>query len=175
LKRGGEKKDPLFAKEGGGGVKVGEKAEKLLHRLIKKITDDIENFHFNTAVSAFMEFHNQVKDERVTKEYLCTFLKLLYPFAPHIAEELNFVLGNKRSLQLESWPKYDETKIIESVVDIIVQINGKVRGKIQAPANAEEDDAKAKALELPAVKQALMHESVKRVVYVKGRLINLVI
>lgn len=165
----------ISAKGQGLSAKDSEKADKLLHRLIKKITEDIENFRFNTAISAFMEFHNQVKDEAVSKEYFQTFLKLLYPFAPHISEELFSLLGNKKSLQEETWPMYDEAKIIESIVDVIVQINGKVRGKIQVSVNSEESEVKAKAMELSAVKQALLQESVKRTIYIKGRLINLVI
>lgn len=156
-------------------TKESDKAEKHLHRLIKKITEDIENFRFNTAISAFMEFHNQVKDEQVSKEFVQTFLKLLYPFAPHIAEELNFILGNKESLQKQEWPKYDESKTIDSEAEIIVQVNGKVKGKIIVSVNAQEAEVKEKALEIPAVKQALAQDSIKRTVYVKGRLVNLVI
>jgi leucyl-tRNA synthetase len=157
-----------------GGV-VSEKVDRALNHLIKKITEDIENFRFNTAISAFMEFHNQVKDEPISIPSLKTFLTLLYPFAPHIAEELNQALGGKRSLQLEKWPEYDSSKIVSETLEVVVQVNGKVRGKVTVPANADEAQVKAEVQKLEAVQKALVNESVKRVVYVKGRLINLVI
>lgn len=151
------------------------KAEKLLHKLIKKVTEDIEAFRFNTAISAFMEFHNEIRGEKVNAVFARTFLKLLYPFASHITEELNQVLGGKKSLQAEIWPEYDKLKIIETEVEIVVQVNGKVRGKVVLAVDAEEGQAKQKALELQAVKQVIADSSIKRVIYVKGRLINFVV
>ncbi|MCL5775029.1 MAG: class I tRNA ligase family protein [Patescibacteria group bacterium] len=151
------------------------KAEKLLHRLVKKVGEDIENFRFNTAISAFMEFHNEIKSEVVTPVLARTFLKLLYPFAPHISEELNQRLGGKKIVQSEAWPKYDKTKIAETEAEIVVQVNGKVRGKVLMSVNADEAEAKQKALDLPAVKQVATEPALKRVIYIKGRLINLVV
>jgi leucyl-tRNA synthetase len=80
--------------------------EKALNRLIKKITEDLENFHFNTSISAFMEFYNEINEEFITLNSIRNFLILLYPFAPHISEEMNSILGGKISLQLESWPSF---------------------------------------------------------------------
>jgi len=151
------------------------KAEKLLHKLIKKVTEDIEGFRFNTAISAFMEFHNEIKGESVNTAFVRVFLKLLYPFASHITEELNSVLGGKKSLQAEAWPEYDKSKIIETETEIVVQVNGKVRGKVVLAVNADETQAKQKALELQAVKQVIGDSSIKRAIYVKGRLINFVV
>ena len=163
------------AAENSQGVKNTLRAEKLLHKLTKKITEDVENFRFNTAISSFMEFHNQIRDEKVSSVFVCTFLKLLYPFASHVAEELNQVLGGKKPLQTAAWPKYEESMTIESEVEIVVQVNGRVRGKVVLARNAEEAEAKQKALDLVAVKQAIADSSIKRAIYVKGRLINFVV
>ncbi len=158
------------------------KVEREINKLIKKVTEDIENFRFNTAISSFMEFHNQIKDEFISLESLQNFVKVLHPFAPHITEELNSLIGvvtknhgRDFSLQTLPWPDYDESKISESESDLVVQINGKVRGKIKIAQNASEEMVKAEVLKLEVVKQALLSESIKRVIFVKGRLINLVI
>ncbi len=159
-------------------VKDTEKVERSLNRLIKKITEDIEAFRFNTCISAFMEFHNEVKDEFITLESVKKFLVLLYPFAPHISEELYQRIGKSKSqttLQTASWPSFDPVMIIDKTVEIVLQINGRVKGKITAPSGSEETAVKELVMQLPAVKQALVGESVKRVIFVKDRLINLVI
>jgi len=155
--------------------KDSEKAERALHRLIKKVTEDIENFRYNTAVSSFMEFHNEVRQEPVSLKTIKTFLILLYPFVPHIAEELNLLLGGKKSMQSEKWPEYDPEKITEKDVDVVVQVNGKVRGRVTVPAGSKEDRVKAAAMELEGVKKAAAFDSIKRVIYVPDKLINLVI
>lgn len=164
--------------QGGDGaltVKDTEKVQRALSRLVKKITEDIENFRFNTAISAFMEFHNEIKDDFITLESLKKFLVLLYPFAPHISEELNELMKNKTSLQAEAWPAYDEALIVDKEVEMVVQLNGKVKGKITIASGSGEDAAKTEVLKLEVVKQALVGESIKRVIFVKDRLINLVI
>lgn len=155
-------------------IKSSEKAERALHKLIKKVTEDVENFRFNTAVSSFMEFYNQIKDEPVSAEFKRTFLKLLYPFAPHISEELNQALAGKTSLQFEKWPKFDPKKIVDTTVEIVVQINGKVRGKVTVSAGSDEAIVKAEALKIEQVKNLITADP-KRVIYVPNKLINLVI
>ncbi|MEK7617900.1 MAG: leucine--tRNA ligase [Patescibacteria group bacterium] len=155
--------------------KASEKAERALHRLTKKITEDIENFRFNTCISAFMEFHNEVKDEAIDEASIKKFLILLYPFAPHIVEELNLTLGNKTLLQKEKWPEFDASMIVDKEVEVVVQVNGKVKGKIKVAAGSGEEQAKSSALQLEPVKKSLVNDSVKRVIFVKDRLINLVI
>jgi leucyl-tRNA synthetase len=155
--------------------KDSERAERALHRLIKKVTEDIEAFRYNTAVSSFMEFHNEIKQEPVSKESIKKFLVLLYPFAPHICEELNQILGGKRSLQLESWPAFDPEKIQEQKAEIVVQVNGKVRGRITVAFGSKEEQVKAQAVKLEPVQKALAGSSAKRVIFVPNRLINLVI
>lgn len=164
-----------IGKSDGSENRISDKGSRALHRLTKKITEDIENFRFNTCISAFMEFHNEVKDEAVDAASIKTFLTLLYPFAPHIAEELNSIIGDQKSLQHEPWPSFDPSMVMDKEIEIVVQINGKVKGKVKINAGAEEDSAKQEALKLEAVKKMLISDSVKRVIFVKDRLINLVI
>ncbi len=152
-----------------------EKTERLINKLIKKVTEDIQDFRFNTAISSFMEFHNSVKDEPITKETLKKLLIILYPFAPHIVEELNLILGGKKSVQLESWPKFDSAKIKESMVEIVVQINGKFKSKLTVPSGSSQDSVQAEAMNLESVKKSVDSKSIKRVIYVQNRLVNLVI
>jgi leucyl-tRNA synthetase len=156
---------------------VSEKATRELHKLIKKVTEDIEGFHFNTSVSAFMQFHNDIKDEPVSKEFVKTFLTLLYPFAPHMTEELNQKLEsrNQKSLQFEKWPKFDPALVIDNEIEIIVQVNGKVKGKMVIARGLNEDKVKEEALKIEAVKQVLQTAQIKKVINVPNRLINFVI
>ena len=156
-------------------VKDGEVVQRAINKLIKKVTEDIENFRFNTCISAFMEFHNAVKDEPISNETLKKFLVLLYPFAPHVAEELNQLIGGKKSLQLETWPKFDVSKLVESTADIIIQVNGKVKGRITVSAGTREDEVKEQALKVEAVGKVVESNEIKRVIFVPNKLINLVI
>jgi leucyl-tRNA synthetase len=106
---------------------------------------------------------------------MITFLRLFYPFAPHITEELHELLGNDKSLQQQSWPQYDESKVIDDVLQVIVQINGKTKGKLQVAAGTSEEEIKIQALALDAVKSILGDSEPKKVVIVPGRLVNLVV
>jgi leucyl-tRNA synthetase len=147
-----------------------------LHQLIKKVGADIEGFRFNTAVSAFMEFRKQIKSEPVSPEFLKTFLVVLYPFAPHIAEELNEVLsGPGESLQSAAWPKYDPALVENEEWNIVVQVNGKVKDKFIVPANTPQPEIEQKALALPKVADFLAGKQPARVVAVPGKLINIVL
>lgn len=155
--------------------KNSEKTEKNLHKLIKKISEDILSFSFNTAVSAFMEFHNNTKDEPVSAQSIKTFIKLLYPFAPHMAEELNVIMGGKKSVQLENWPTYDPAKVVDSTVEIVVQINGKVKGRVSVATGSSQTDVELEAKKSEAVALALAGKKINRVIFVPNRLINFVI
>jgi leucyl-tRNA synthetase len=160
-------------------VQDSEKVRRALNKLIKKITEDIENFHFNTCVSAFMSFLNEVKDEEISAESVKAFLKLLYPFAPHISEELNQLVSKSagkqiRSLQQESWPKFDSAMIVDATVEMVVQVNGKVKGKVTVPSGSDEITVKELGTNLPAVKILLDGQVIKRVIFVKDRLMNFV-
>jgi len=156
--------------------KDSDKVERALNKLIKKVTEDIEQFHFNTAISAFMEFHNEVKDETVSLKTIMTFLRLLYPFAPHISEELNQLVDkmlgrakSQQSLQMEAWPKFNPAKIVDEIVEIVVQINGKFKGRISLPRGSAEETVKEKALAI------IGSQNIKRAVFVPDRLINFVV
>jgi predicted alpha/beta hydrolase family esterase len=180
----GEKEPNVFTAlvpEVKGEIKDTEKVERELNKLIKKVTGDIENFSFNTSISAFMEFHNAIKDDFITLESVKKFLTVLYPFAPHISEELGQLVSKSvgkwvsKTLQAETWPSFDASLIIDKEVEMVVQINGKVRGKIKVPSGSLEDYVKTEVQKLEPVKQSLVGESIKRVIFVKDRLINLVI
>lgn len=147
-----------------------------LHRTIKKVTDDIEKLHFNTAIASMMEFVNAVqKKGELPQEQGELFLKLLSPFAPHIAEYLWKELGHEDSLGKQDWPTYDERLLVEEETVLAVQVNGKVRDKILLPADADEAAAKAKALESENVQKHLEGKEIKKAVYVQGRILNLIV
>lgn len=152
-----------------------EEFERLQHKLIKKVTRDIETFDFNTAVSSFMEAINTMNKESVVPKSLFeTFLILLSPFAPHIAEELWEQLGHKKSITEEKWPEYDERKIQEEIVQFIVQVNGRLRDRVKALVNSSEEEVKKIALDSEKVKKYIQGRP-KKVIFVKNRLINFVV
>jgi leucyl-tRNA synthetase len=156
-----------------------------VHQTIQKVTDDIdERFHFNTAIATVMELVNTFyqtletlpKEEltfQVWREGLEALVKLLNPMVPHLAEELWQALGYETSLQLEPWPQAQLEALTESVFTLVVQVNGKVRSKIEAPVSAGEEQLKRLALADPAVQKWLQGEP-KRVVLARGKLINIV-
>ena len=156
-------------------AKSSKNAEAALHKLIKKVGEDIENFRFNTAVSSFMQFMNETKDEQIDKKLMTTFLQVLYPFAPHISEELYELMGGKKSVQLLEWPKYDSGKLVESTVEVVVQINGKVRDKFSVESGTSEKDIEKQALNSEKVKIALAGAKPKRVIVIKNKLVNIVV
>lgn len=151
---------------------------KIMHKTIKKVTEDIENIKFNTAVAALMEWLNYLgRKEKVSTEEYKTFLLLLAPFAPHITEELWEVCGEKYSIHLKSWPKFDNKYLEEDQISITVQVNGKVREILAVPNNLIEDKAEVErmALENEKVKKFLKGSNIKNVVYVSGKVLNFVI
>jgi leucyl-tRNA synthetase/ADP-ribose pyrophosphatase YjhB (NUDIX family)/predicted esterase YcpF (UPF0227 family) len=157
---------------------VSAEAQKLLsliHKTIKKVSEDIESMRFNTAVSALMILLNEFeKDGTVVQENFEIFLQLLAPFAPHMTEELWSVLGNKKSIHIEPWPKFDPALLVESKVKMAVQINGKTRAEMEVAADASDEVVKTMALALESVKKWLNDKAPTRVIVVKGRLINIV-
>jgi leucyl-tRNA synthetase len=152
-----------------------DKVKRELNKLIKKVTEDVEAFRFNTAISAFMQFHNEIKAEPVSKQAMISFLQLLYPFAPHVTEELHQTLGGSVSLQDVIWPKFDSELIKEGTMQLMVQINGKTKDKLIVPTNASEDEIKTTAMALEKVQALLNDAEPKRVIIVPKRLINIVI
>ncbi len=153
-----------------------EVLETSLQKAIKKVSADIESMQFNTAVSTLMIFSNDLeKAAFVPKATYQTLLQLLAPFAPHIADELWSKLGHKKSIHIESWPQFDPTKVVESQMKIIIQINGKVRGDVTVAVNISEQDIKNMALGMDFVKKWVEGQEIKKVIYIKDRLINIVV
>ncbi len=150
---------------------------RALHLAIKKVTEDIEErFNFNTAISAIMELVNTLyRAERVTEEALETLVLLLAPFAPHLTEELWHRMGKEGSVHTQAWPKYDPEAIIADVVEVVVQVNGKVRDHIQVPAGATRDDLAARALASDRVQSFIAGKEIVKTVVVPDKLVNLVV
>jgi len=149
---------------------------KILHKTIKKVTEDIENFRFNTAVSALMILANEFEKEgQLSVINYQLLLKLLAPAAPHIAEELWQKLGHKKSVFLEKWPKYDLELAKEEIITLIIQVNGRVRDKIEVEADISEEKAKKLALSKEKVLKWLEGKEIKKVIFVPGKLINIVV
>lgn len=147
----------------------------LLNQTIKKVSEDIESMRFNTAISALMILANEwERRESVSKGEYETLLKLLAPFAPHMAEELWHELGYQSSIHKESWPQYDESKLYSETTNIVVQINGKVRGKFTAERGIAEAEAIAQAQQLPETQKWLADKAVKSTFYVPDKLVNFV-
>lgn len=153
-----------------------EKINVQVNKTIKKVGEDIEAMRFNTAISSMMILLNEFeKEEIISKGNYEALLKLLAPFAPHVSEELWSILKNKKSIHISDWPKYNESKLVDQNAKIIIQINGKIRGTIESDINASESDIKSKVLELPDIKKWVNGLEIKKVIYIKGKLINLVI
>ncbi len=149
---------------------------RALHQTIRKVTDDIEAMRFNTAISAMMEFVNAAnKWVALSRSVAADFLLILSPFAPHLAEELWRRLGHEQSLANEPWPEADERYLKADTIALAVQVNGKVRGKITVPASASEKEVLAAARADANVARHLAGKSVRREVYVPGRIVNFVV
>ncbi len=146
-----------------------------IHKTIKKVSEDIENFHFNTAVSALMILLNEMeKEESLDVENYKLLIKLLSPFAPHIAEELWSELGKKKSIHLEKWPESDASKIVEKTFKLIVQINGKTRDFFDVPSGISEEDAKALTLKRANVKKWIGDKRIEKTIYAPNKIISIV-
>ena len=152
------------------------KLEKLIHKTIKKVSEDIENFHFNTAVSSLMILLNEMeKEDSLDAESYKLLIKLLSPFAPHIAEELWRELGGKKSIHLEDWPGCDESKLESNEVTIAIQINGKVRSIIKAVKGQSQEEIENIALSLPEIKKRIGKNQIKKIIFVKDKVVSIVV
>jgi len=150
--------------------------ETLLHKTIQKVTNDIETINFNTAVSALMIFINELdKQDTVVKSHFEVFLKLIAPFAPHIAEEIWMNLGNKKTIHLSEWPKFDPKKIVENTTTIMLQINGKVRASFIQERDIDDESTISRAINMPEAKKWIGDSPIKKTIVVKNRLVNFVI
>ena len=145
-----------------------------INKAIKKVTDDIEQMKFNTAIAAMMTLVNEFTSAKVlSRGDVGALLKILSPFAPHVAEEIWSELGFEGLVCQAQWPAYDESKLVEDVIELPVQINGKMRGKVSAPAKATQDEAVAIALE--ALKDKIdANTKVVKIIYVPGKILNLI-
>lgn len=153
-----------------------DEMQKVMHKSIKKVTEDIEAFGFNTAISQLMIFVNAMyKEETITTEVRETFLKLLSPFAPHIAEEFWERGGHAQSISLEAWPEYDVDLAKDDQIEFVVQINGKVRDAFTASADISKEDAIEQIKQLSKVQKYLEQSEIVKEIYVPGKLVNLVI
>ncbi|MBI5045701.1 MAG: leucine--tRNA ligase [Candidatus Niyogibacteria bacterium] len=154
----------------------GGNMEKLSHQTIKKVSEDIEGFRFNTAISQLMIFTNAMDEqEELSRGVYELFIKILAPFAPHMAEEIWEQLGHKTSIHSEKWPEYNPELVKEEVYELVIQINGKVRDKAEVDADLGEDGLREFALKQPRIKELLEGKDPKKVIVVRGRLVNIVI
>ena len=151
--------------------------EKLFHKTIKKVTEDIENLRFNTAISALMILTNEVakQPQSLKIENWKSLIKLLAPFAPHLSEELWHRLGGKGSVHNQRWPRHNPKLIREEAITLVIQINGRVRDKIEVAADISEEKAKKLTLEREKVKKWIEGKEIKKVIFVPGKLINIVV
>jgi len=150
--------------------------ERLLHKTIKKVTEDVEVMKFNTAIAALMTFVNEMSKSNQLQATSYKFLvQLLAPFAPHLTEELWCALGNKESVHLTKWPQYDKNLVRDEEIDFPVQINGKLRDTLRLPVDISEDGARTAALQSEKIKKWLEGKEIKKVIFVKGKLINIVL
>ncbi|MCR1869019.1 leucine--tRNA ligase [Longicatena caecimuris] len=152
------------------------KLDKVYHATVKKVTHDVETLNLNTAISQMMIFINECyKADTIYEEYAKGFLKMFACFAPHMGEEIwQDVFHGEQTIAYEPWPTYDESKLIESEVEIIVQVNGKLRGKFKIAADANEDAIKEEALQLTSVKAQLEGKTIRKIIVVKGKVVNIV-
>lgn len=150
--------------------------QTLFHKTIKKVTEDIESMSFNTAISSMMVLVNEMdKESRIDVEDFKLFIKILSPFAPHIAEELWSLLGEKKSIHISAWSLWDAKKIIDDMMTIVIQVNGKVRGELYLSLSTTEEEVKIKVLQDDRILPWVEGKEIKRIVYVPGRVLNIVI
>lgn len=151
------------------------KLDKVYNQTVKKVTEDFENLHFNTAISQMMVFVNEAyKADALPYAYIEGFVQLLAPIAPHIAEELWEILGNEGGISYVPWPTFDEAALVESEVEIVCQINGKVRAKLMVPVDSSKEALEELALANEQVKEQIAGKTVRKVIAVPNKLVNIV-
>jgi leucyl-tRNA synthetase len=160
-------------------VDLSKEQQKILHATIKKVTEDIESLSFNTAISQMMIFVNafipQRGSETIPLSAIRSFLVLLNPFAPHLSSELWENLKLTGQITAQSWPDYDEKFLVEDEVEIVVQVNGKVRDRMKMSIQASEEEIKKAALALPKIQELIAGKQIRRVVVIPKKLVNIVI
>ena len=150
--------------------------EKIYHQTVKKVTEDIESLHYNTAISQLMILTNEIyKYPILTKEYVEGYVKMIYPFAPHLGEELWEMLGHHQTITYENWPSYDNSKTINQEVTVVVQINGKLRDKLQVSIDTTKEELERLALNSPKVLANLKGMTPKKIIIIPNKLVSIVI
>ncbi len=155
---------------------IDDETRRLLHKTIKKVTGDIQSMSFNTAISAMMVLVNHFGERKATpREAITALTQLVAPFAPHLGEELWRRLGHEKSLAYEPWPTFDEALCVDDQIEMAVQVNGKVRGRVILARAASEADARTAALAAEGVGLYTEGKSIKKFIYVPGKIVNLVV
>ncbi|MBQ3639224.1 MAG: class I tRNA ligase family protein, partial [Clostridia bacterium] len=159
-------------RESGGSPKL----ETAFHKTVKKVSEDIEELKFNTAIAAMMALINEIYEVgSLTREQMMTLTRLLSPFAPHLAEELWENLGGKGLCTLAEWPEWDDAKTVDSTVEVAVQINGKVRGTVELPLNCPREEAVALAKADPRIAAQLEGKTIVKEISVPNKIVNIVV
>ena len=149
--------------------------DKVYHQTVKKVTEDYDNLHFNTAISQMMIFINEAyKVDALPFEYVTGFIQLLAPIAPHFSEELWVKLGKPEGISYVAWPTYDEAFLVEAEIEVVFQINGKVKTKEMVPSDISNDDMIAMALENSIIKEGIEGKTVRKTIAITGKLVNIV-
>lgn len=151
--------------------------EKIYHQTVQKVTEDYETLNFNTAISQMMIFINAVyKEDKISREYAEGFVQLLNPVCPHMTEEIwHTYLGHDTTIAISSWPTYDVSKTVEDTYEMIVQVNGKVRGKIEVPIHSSKEEMESLATTIPNVKTHIEGKTIVKIITVPKKLVNIVI
>ena len=158
------------------GTEYSKEFESMMHKAIKKVTNDIEEMKFNTSVSTFMTMVNEfTKAKKINKVEYKTFLQLLNPFAPHMTEEIWSQLGEEKEISQTPWPTYDEAKTIDAEIEIPVQINGKLKAAVVVPKDADEATVEEKANENETILKLTEGKTIIKKIYVKGKIYNIVV
>ena len=155
--------------------KADQEIIKILHRTIKKVSEDFAGFKFNTALASLMELTNAIYQNGADKEVFSRLVIMLSPIAPHFSEELWQILGNKESIFKAGWPKYDPDLLVEESVTLVIQVNGKVRSKIQVGRDTAEDKLKELVLRDEKLLPWLEGKSPKKFIVVPQKLVNIVL
>ncbi len=151
-------------------------SERVIHQTVKKVTADIEAMKFNTAISQLMICVNVLaRAEKIPQGLFEIFLKIFFPFAPHLAEELWEKLGHQESVSKESWPEFDPRLVEEKEIDLVVQVNGRVRDRISVPTNLARNKLEERALASPKIQAFIKGQKIKKIIVARGQLVNLVL
>ena len=157
-------------------VEMDAETTKILHKTMKKVTEDIESMSFNTAISAMMVLTNHLTSlkDQVPREAAEKLALMVSPFAPHIGEECWSLLGHDETLAYHPWVEYDEALCVDNTVKMGVQVNGKKRGEIEIAKDADQEGAMAEAMKVASVSNQVEGKDVKKIIYVPGRILNIV-